>query len=97
MARCRAVAVGRVVARAFVSSIVASTFAACVGASGTAQPAPVEPSATSEASTAPTGQDTLSPTPAATFPTAAFAGMSLDRVSQAPRRFGIERGECSSS
>ena len=80
MARCRAVAARPVVARALVASIVTGILAACIGAGATAPPASVGLSATSDASAAPTGQTTLSPTPAATFPTAAFAGMSLEMI-----------------
>jgi len=72
------VAARRVAARALEVCIVTILVAACTGPGGTVPPALVGPSTARIASASPGVRATLVPSPAADFPTAAFAGMSLD-------------------
>ena len=71
-----------VAARALVALIVTGIVAACAGAGGTVPSASVEPSAASVASASPSERATPVPSPAAVFPTAAFADISSDPVSE---------------
>src|SRR5688500_11555916 len=76
------VAARAVAAMAIAASIVTSTFAACNRAGGTVPPASVESSATSVASAPPSERATLPPSPAVVFPTAAFADIGFDAVTE---------------
>lgn len=76
------VAARGVAAVALAASIVTSTVAACNRASGTDPPASVESSATSPDSAPPSERATLFPSPTVGFPTAAFANISLDPVTE---------------
>lgn len=75
------VAARPVAARALVALVVTGIVAACAGAGGTAPSASVEPSAASVASASPSERATPFPSAAAVFPTAAFADIREDPVS----------------
>lgn len=81
------VAARPVAARALVALVVTSIVAACTGAGGTVPSASVEPSAASVASASPSEGATFIPSPAAVFPTAAFADISWTRSPRTAAEF----------
>ncbi len=77
------VAARPVVASALVALIVTSIVAGCTGAGETVPPASAEPSAANVASAVPSQRATPFPSADTGFPTALFAAISLDPVSEA--------------